>query len=95
VKFEWDPQRGGAQPQEAWRFVRGGGGRFRDPLAGTIPDPEHSTEEPRFITIGVALAHRLLVVVHADRADRMRIISARHATRAEKKKYEEGQESGR
>jgi hypothetical protein len=41
------------------------------------------------------LAQRLLVVVHTDRADRMRIISARHATRAEKKKYEEGQESGR
>jgi uncharacterized DUF497 family protein len=61
---------------------------------GTIPDPEHSTAEPRFITIGVTPAQRLLVVVHTDRAERIRIISAR-PTRAETKKYEDGQESSR
>jgi len=43
-----------------------------DPLAGTIPDPEHSTDEVRFVTIGVAPAQRLLVVVHTDRAHRIR-----------------------
>jgi uncharacterized DUF497 family protein len=62
---------------------------------GTIPDPEHSTDEARFVTIGVTPAQRLLVVVHTDRADRIRIIGARPATRAEKKKYEEGEEPGR
>jgi len=45
--------------------------------------------------MGVTPGPRLLVVVHTERADRIRIISARAATRAEKKKYEEGQEPGR
>jgi len=63
---------------------------FGDPLAGTIPDPMHSTDEPRFVTIGMTPAERLIVVVHTDRGDRIRIVSARLATRAEKKKHEEG-----
>jgi uncharacterized DUF497 family protein len=45
--------------------------------------------------MGVTLTLRLVVVVHTDRADRSRIISARAATRAEKKKYEEAQDAGR
>jgi hypothetical protein len=45
--------------------------------------------------MGVTLAQRLLVVVHTDRADRTRIVSARAATRAEKKKYEENQDARR
>lgn len=57
--------------------------------------PDHSTDEGRFIPIGVTPSLRLLVVVHADRADRIRIISARPATRAEQKRYEESQEPGR
>ena len=68
---------------------------FGDPFAATVPDPDHSTDERRFITMGVTLAQRLLVVVHTDRADQTRIISARAATRGEKTKYEEGQKPGR
>jgi hypothetical protein len=45
--------------------------------------------------MGVTPAQRLLVVVHTDRLDRIRLISARAASRAEKKKYEEGQEPDR
>jgi uncharacterized protein len=63
---------------------------FGDPMAGTIPDPVHSTDEPRFVTIGMTPAQRLIVVVHTDRDERIRIISARPATRAEKRKHEEG-----
>jgi len=95
VKFEWDPQKATLNLKKHGVSFEEAAAVFGDPLAGTIPDPGHSTEEPRFITIGVTPAQRLLVVVHTDRADRMRIISARPATRAETKKYEKGQESGR
>jgi uncharacterized protein len=95
VKFEWDPQKAALNLKKHGVSFEDAAAVFGDPLAGTIPDPEHSTEEPRFITIGVTLAQRLLVVVHTDRADRIRIISARAATRAETKKYEEGQEHRR
>jgi len=95
VQFEWDPQKAALNLQNHGVSFEDAASVFADPLAATIPDPEHSTDEARFITMGVTLAQRLLVVVHTDRADRIRIISARAATRAEKKKYEEGQEPGR
>jgi uncharacterized protein len=95
VKFEWDSQKAALNLRKHGVSFEDAASIFGDPLAGTIPDPEHSTAEPRFITIGVTPAQRLLVVVHTDRAERMRIISARPATRAETKKYEEGQESSR
>ena len=61
---------------------------FGDPLAGTILDPRHSGEERRFITIGRSTSQRLITVAHAEREDRIRIISARRATRHERKHYE-------
>jgi uncharacterized DUF497 family protein len=72
------------------QFFLEAGTVFGNPLAGTVPDPTHSTDEARFVTIGMTPAQRLVVVVHTDREDRIRIISARLATRAEKKKREEG-----
>ncbi len=63
---------------------------FQDNLAITIPDPLHSNEEDRFVLVGYSEKNRLLVVIHTDRNDRIRIISARLATKKERKKYEEG-----
>jgi uncharacterized DUF497 family protein len=63
---------------------------FGDPLAITFDDPDHSIGEQRFLTSGFSRLDRLLVVAHTERADRIRIISARVATRQEKKIYEEG-----
>ena len=63
---------------------------FGDPLSLTIPDPLHSDREDRFITIGMSSRFRTIVVVHADRGDTVRIISARLATKRERKNYEEG-----
>jgi uncharacterized DUF497 family protein len=68
---------------------------FGDPLAATIPDPEHSAEDVRFVTMGQSSRQRLVVVVHADRGEEIRIISARRATAGEKKKYAEGKGQGR
>jgi len=63
---------------------------FGDPLAVTFFDPGHSDDEDRYLTFGYSTEGRLLVVSHTDRGDRNRIISARVATRRERKIYEEG-----
>jgi uncharacterized DUF497 family protein len=95
VKFDWDTQKAALNLLNHGVSFEEAASVFGDPLAATVPDSDHSTDEARFITMGVTLAQRLLVVVHTDRADETRIISARAATRGEKKKYEEAQEPGR
>ena len=61
---------------------------FGDPLAGTIPDPDHSVGEERLMTMGQSSAGQLLVVCHTEQGDTIRIISARRATSHERKDYE-------
>ncbi|MCP4264525.1 MAG: BrnT family toxin [Candidatus Brocadiaceae bacterium] len=62
---------------------------FKDTLSLTIYDPLHSDEEDRFILIGSSHKNRLLVVVHTERKDKIRIISARKSTKKERMQYEE------
>ena len=62
---------------------------FRDSLSLTIYDPLHSDEEDRFVLIGNSYKNRLLVVVHSERGDNIRIISARKTNKNERKYYEE------
>jgi hypothetical protein len=66
------------------------GSVFLDQLAVSGPDPDHSVGESRYITFGVSSLGRLLAVSHTYRPGAIRIISARRATRAERKIYEEG-----
>jgi len=63
---------------------------FGDPLSSTISDPLHSAGEHRFIMVGFSKQGRVIVVAHAERGGRIRIISARVASRRERKQYEEG-----
>jgi hypothetical protein len=63
---------------------------FGDSLSLTIPDPYHSIGEDRFITIGTSARDRIIVVVHAEHRDVIRIISARKATKNERNQYELG-----
>ena len=60
---------------------------FDDPIFITFIDEEHSLDEERYITIGLSSEGRLLVLAHADREDRVRIISARRATKSEEQFY--------
>jgi uncharacterized DUF497 family protein len=62
---------------------------FDDPMFITLLDDEHSTEEERFITIGLSNKKRLLLIAHTERENRIRIISARKATKNEEKFHEE------
>jgi uncharacterized protein len=61
---------------------------FDDPLSLTADDPNHSVEERRFVALGYSIAQRLLIVVYTERKDKIRIISARPATKTERRTYE-------
>jgi len=63
---------------------------FLDALSATGDDPDHSLDERRFVTFGVSSLGRLLVVAHVQDDDVIRIITARLATRAERRLYEKG-----
>ena len=61
-----------------------------DPFSITIPDPEHSLAEERFIDIGSSVKGQILVVVYTERGANIRLISCRKATPSERRQYEEG-----
>jgi len=90
VFYEWDAQKTTDNERKHGVSLNEAQAVFLDPLAETFDDPDHSTDERRFITIGVSSRQRLLFVAHADRGeDRIRIISARLATRGEIHAYQE------
>jgi uncharacterized DUF497 family protein len=87
--FEWGPEKAKANlSKHGVSFVEAVT-VFGDPLSMNMPDPDHSEGEERFILLGMSDRYRLLVVSYAERPPRTRIISARLATRNERKQYEE------
>jgi uncharacterized protein len=66
---------------------------FRDTLSRTFPSEDHSENESRFLTIGLSVNRRILVVAHTEEDNIIRIISARQTTPQEKRFYEKGQSS--
>lgn len=87
---EWDPSKATANRRKHGVDFREAVTTLEDPLSMTYPDPEHSLDERRFLTIGLSSKGRILVVAHADRRAAVRIISARQATPRERRFYEEG-----
>lgn len=90
MQIEWDPAKGSANLRKHGISFEEAGSVFGDSLAVTFADPDHSVGEARWLTFGLSVNRRLLVVTHAERAGRVRIISAREATKHERKIYEEG-----
>ena len=90
--FEWDPKKARLNVKMHDISFDEASTAFRDPLSQTIDDPLHSEDEERFVLIGRSIQGRLLVIVHTERGDRIRIISARLATSKERSKYEENEE---
>ncbi|MFQ5668783.1 MAG: BrnT family toxin [Candidatus Binatia bacterium] len=88
--FEWDPGKGQRNLRKHGVSFEEAATVFLDPMAMTYPDPDHSNEEDREITIGYSKKERLLFVSHVRKKDRIRIISARQVTRRERKQHEEG-----
>lgn len=88
--LEWDPKKAASNRRTHGIDFTEAGTVLDDPLSVTFPDPDHSSEEHRFLTIGASTTRRILVVSHTDRGEAVRLISARRATRRERKFYEEG-----
>jgi uncharacterized DUF497 family protein len=92
MRFEWDPVKDvGNQEKHRITFMEAATA-FDDELQVTIPDPDHSAGERRYLTIGATSRGRLIVVSHTENDDdRVRIISARSTTARERRTYEEGE----
>jgi len=89
VEFGWDPEKAAANVTRRGITFAEAATVLEDPLSTTFPDEAHSEREMRFLTVGTSHRGRLLVVVHTERNDTIRIISARRATRREREFYEQ------
>jgi len=90
MEFEWDPEKAARNLVKHGVSFPEAATVFGDPLAITYSDPDHSEDEDRFLTFGHSSEGHLLVVSHTDRGELTRIMSARRASRKERKLYEEG-----
>lgn len=91
MHFEWDPDKAAANLEFHAVSFEEAATVFGNPLSVTFYDPDHSEDEDRYLTFGESDDNRLLVVVHTDREESIRIISARPTTRREKQQYDEGE----
>jgi uncharacterized protein len=88
--FEWNPEKAKSNLAKHNVSFEEASTVFGDSLSETFGDPDHSTEEQRFIILGHSENGRLLFVSHTDDGETVRIISAREVTSAERIQYEEG-----
>ena len=90
MEFEWDPNKSDANLKKHGISFHEASTVFGAPLSITFNDPDHSIGEHRLLTFGYSRMNQLLAVVHTERHGKTRIISARRATRQERKIYEDG-----
>jgi uncharacterized DUF497 family protein len=89
VEFEWDEDKAAANQKKHGVTFEEAATVFTDSLAAIFDDEAHSEEEQREIIVGHSAENRLLLVSFTERAGAVRIISARRATRRERRDYEE------
>jgi hypothetical protein len=90
LTFEWDEVKSKVNLQKHKVSFEEGKTIFNDTFLFTFPDNVHSSNEDRFINIGLSANGLILVLTHTERQDTIRIISCRKATARERKFYEEG-----
>ena len=90
LRFEWDRKKAASNLKKHGVSFEEAMTGFGDTLSLTIADEVHSAQEQRWVLIGLSHRSRLIVVVHVERGDGIRIISAREATAKERKVYEGG-----
>ena len=90
LQVEWDPEKARTNRDKHGVSFEEAASVFLDSLSLTIPDPDHSKGEFRFVDLGTSTTGRLLVVSYSERCGRIRIISARTATSKEIRQYEDG-----
>ena len=87
MRVTWDPSKAADNLQDHRVAFADAATVLDDPFAITIEDPDH--DEQRFVTLGADLTGKILVVVYAYAgAEEIRIISAREASRRERRRYE-------
>ena len=88
-RFEWDPRKARENVRKHGVSFEEAVTAFSDDEALLLDDPDHSTDEERFVLLGLSSALRLLTVIHCYRVDAevIRVISARRATRSERVQY--------
>jgi len=89
LEFEWDPRKAAANLAKHEVSFEEAATVFGDPLGRIVTDPRHSSEEERFVLLGHSKDQRLLTVMYVERGKTIRIISARRATRRERRNNEE------
>lgn len=87
LSFEWDHAKAAANLAKHGLSFELAATAFGDPRSLTIPDPKHSQTENRFVLLGQTGDGTIVAVVHVERGDRIRLISARRANRREKITY--------
>jgi uncharacterized DUF497 family protein len=88
IEFEWDDVKAESNLKKHGVSFEEGATIFNDPKIATVFDPDHSEDEDRYISIGTSIQGSLLVIIHTEREERIRLISCRKATNAERKAYE-------
>ena len=88
MEFEWDPRKAQANFAKHGITFSEAATIFGDPLAVTYFDPDHSSEEDRYLTFGATTKGDFVVVVHTERGDTTRLITARRMTSRERNQYE-------
>src|SRR5438105_1090699 len=89
LEFEWDEEKAASNQKKHKVTFEEAATVFADPLAAIFDDEGHSGKEQREIIIGQSAENRLLLVCFTERAGAIRIISARRATKRERRDYEE------
>jgi uncharacterized DUF497 family protein len=90
MDFEWDDAKAESNERKHGVSFTEDMTVFADESSLTGDDPDHSADEERYVTMGLSTDGRLLVISHTDRGERIRIISAREASRTERRDYEDG-----
>jgi uncharacterized DUF497 family protein len=88
-QYEWDEDKARANLRKHQVSFQEGATVFNDQFVATLPDPDHSYDEQRYIAIGCSVRGRVLVVIFTERGDKIRLISCRQATPRERRIYEE------
>lgn len=88
MEFEWDFHKAETNLAKHGISFSEAATVFGDPLAITYFDPDHSSDEERYITFGTTINDIYVVIVHTDRSERTRLISARRMTSRERTQYE-------
>jgi uncharacterized DUF497 family protein len=89
LEFQWDPEKAAKNLAKHRISFEEAATAFGDPLGRIVADPRHSFQEERFALLRLSRNGHLLAVMYVERGDKIRIISARRATRSERRNYEE------